>query len=348
MALGGNGGYKHYHNMDNLNQNQTLAPQVEGELNNISSVDQLRSDYIALGGNPNLKTHQEGELRVRNKALAEVSAEEKRQNAQRGKFWLFAASIAKNGLATVAVLFTLFGVVGGSLFGTALLVLAETAAVEKGFNVIDKQFSLLYALATVSFFVVVQFIRQVVARSESADIRPAFSLRHLVGWLAYVLGFGRVLYLGKEWETRYVKPKSLLAQIDTAITWLMWSIIIFGLLGRLSEKIVDLTALNWRDAITQIVVQSNLTDVFAYAGSLVMTVALLYSTHVVIYLFHLIFVQVTGGLDVNFLQQGSGLPSPELVIDRELQNYWKTEVLKLQAKNHQSHQSPQLQMATTG
>ena len=319
-----------------LQNNSQNGTQVEGE-----TVDKLRADYIALGGNPNLKTHQEGELRARNKALAEVAAEEKRQSAMRGRFWSFAANLAKNGLASVAVLFTLFFIVGGSLFGTALLVLAETAAVEKGFNVIDKQFSLLYALATVSFFIVVQFIRQVVARSTNEDIRPAFSLRHFVQWLAYVLGLGRVF------KTRYVKHKSLLSQIDTAITWLMWSIIIFGLLGRLSEKIVDLTTLNWRDAITQIVVQSNLTDVFAYAGSLVMTIALLYSTHVVIYLFHLIFVQVTGGLDVNFLQQGSGNQySPDLTIERELSNYWKTEVLKLQAKNQQSQQSPQLQTVT--
>ena len=321
-----------------------FEPEVENNTfksDAISDVDKLKSEFIALGGNPNLKTHQEGEIRARNKALAEVSAEEKRLNEGRGKFWTTAASIAKNGLATVAVLFTLIGVVFGSLFGTGLLVVAEVAAVEKGFNVIDKQFSLLYALATVSFFIVVLFIRQVVAKNQAEDIKPALSLRQFVNWLLYTLGIGR------GWKARHVNHPSLLSQIDTAIRWLMWSIIIFGLLGRLAEKIVNLETLNWRDAITQIVIGSNLTDIFAYIGSMTMTVALLFSTHVVIYLFFVIFVDITGGIETNFLANSSSQLSQESLIEQELENYWRVELMKLKAKREQPPTAPPFQPAPT-
>jgi hypothetical protein len=196
--------------------------------------------------------------------------------------------------------------------------------VQKGFAIIDQDFAFLYAAATVLFFFVVLFIGEVIRRSSADEERPMFSLRHLAQWLMYFIG------RGSQWRPRYKKRESLMVQVDQAVKWLMYTIVIFGMLGRLSDSLSGVPG-NWRDAINYIWNNSTFGEMFGYIGSVVMTIALLLSTHFVVFFTHLLFVQTTGGLNLNF---STGF-SADLFIEAEVVKYYQNHYLKLRAENQQ-------------
>lgn len=286
----------------------------------------LIQEFIAAGGNPNAKTFQAGELRAREKARADIHHAVERENAARHPASKLAANIILRGVELIAVAFTIVIVLAGMVIGSVLLILAEIAAVQKGFLTIDPVFAPLYAVATVLFFVVVLFIREIIARGASDEPAPVFSLRYAVRWLIYFLGIRR------NWTPEYRAKRSLLLRVDSAITWLMYTIVLFGLLGRLSEKVSTLSG-NWIDGIEHIIRESSFQDMIGYIGATVMTVALLLSTHFIIFFVHKLYVQVTGGVHmVNFSERSS----PELLVEREVNQFYKNEILKLRARNQSS------------
>lgn len=291
-------------------------------------LEALRALYIREGGNPNSKVFQQGEHRARQKAMADYADVQRRQLEQRSPLQRFAGSVILRGMEFIAVLFTLVLVLGGLTVGTVLLVTAEISAVENGFSAIDPERAQLYAVATVLFFIVVLFIREVIARdageSAGTELKQVFSLRSVARRLVYLLGIRR------GWQPEYKAHKTLLSRADSAVTWLMWTIILFGLLGRLLSEIDGLN-MAWHAALAHIVTQSTLKQIVGYVAAIPAMIGLLLATHFVVYLIHQIYVRVTGGLDVTSFLDGY---SAEGAIETETLKFYKSEVLRLRAKSN--------------
>jgi hypothetical protein len=289
-------------------------------------LEALQRLFIASGGNPTTKTFQAAEMRAVDKAHLEVNTAIKRQQEAMHPWALAARNLVLRGMEIISVLFTVVLVLFGMLIGSGLLVIAEVAAVYKGFQLIEPSgvLALLYAGTTVLFFLTVLFIREIIARKSENEPQPAFSLRLAVRRLTYFLG------VRKAWSVEYRQSKPLLQQVDHAITALTYTMILFGLLGRLQERMSKLSG-NWLNGLEQILTQSSLQEMVGLVGAVVMTMALLSSTHFILYFVHLLYVRVTGGgvdVTVNFSE---GL-SLEAAVEREKVNLYKTEVLKLYAR----------------
>jgi hypothetical protein len=287
----------------------------------------LKELFIQLGGNPSTQTFQRAEMRAVDKAHIEVNTAITRQQQAMHPWALAARNLVLRGMEVIAVVFTVVLVLFGMLIGSGLLVIAEVAAVYKGFQLIEPSgvLALLYACTTVLFFLTVLFIREIVARKSENEPQPVFSLRLLVTRVVYFLGVRRV------WAVEYRQRKPLLVQVDNAITALSYTMILFGLLGRLQERMSGLTG-NWLDGLRQLVTLSSLQEMVGMVGAVMMTLALLSSTHFILYFVHLLYVRVTGGgvdVAVNFSE---GL-SLEAAVEREKINLYKTEILRLRAKN---------------
>lgn len=288
--------------------------------------DALLAEFVLEGGNPNQFSLQQGEIKARQKAYAENVAEKKRHQQERGRFSRWASTAVNSGLEFVAVLFTLLLVLFGLLLGTSLLIAAEVAAVEKGFGVIDDNFATLYAIATVFFFIVTLFIREVVARDATSEPEIALSLRTTLNELIYFLGLNRT------WQPVYKRRTSLLVRVDGAVRWLMWTIVVFGLMGRLDNKLGQIEG-DWYTGIKYVLTSSSLKDMLAYLGSLVMTVALLLATHYIVYFVHQVYVRVTGGFDARFFVVYEQSLSPDSLAELQAIKFWQIELLKLRTRN---------------
>lgn len=307
------------------------------ELQNLSSdTDELRRQFIEYGGNPNTKTIRQGELTARSQARAEYAQAQKQVVESRGRFANAASELVTRGMQGVAVLLTLVLVVGGLTVALTLLIVAEWAAVQKGFSAIDPTYAPLYSAATVFFFVSTLFIREVIARNATRDDERVFSLRYVAQWLVYFLGFNR------NWRPQYRRNISLLNRVDSAVRWLTYTIVLFGLLGRLFDTINGLNG-SWLDALQHIITQSTFTQMMGYVGSVVMTIGLLLATHFAVFFVHSIYVNVTGGLKVNvsnFFEV-----SLDDLVDAQTLRYWQDAVLiqrekfLLKAANQTSLQS---------
>lgn len=255
--------------------------------------DDYRQQFIEYGGNPNLKSIRESELAVRNQVHMEYAQRRKLEADMRGRWAEMAREIVTRGMQGVAVALTLVLVLGGMTIALVLLIVAEWAAVEKGFRVIDPSYAGLYSAAAVFFFISTLFIREVIARSATRDDERVFSLRYVAQWLVYFVGFG------DRWRPQYRHHVSLLNRVDNAVRWLTYTIVLFGLLGRLAESLMKHGAIPWTEALQKIIEQSTLAEIMGYIGSVVMTIGLLLATHFAIYLIHSVYVQVTGGLNVS-------------------------------------------------
>lgn len=288
-------------------------------------IEGLRALYIREGGNPNTKPFQGGEYRAKQKALAEYADIQRQQLAGRSALQRLVGEVILRGMEVIAVLFTLVLILGGLTVGTVLLVIAEISAVENGFTAIDPDRAGLYAIATVAFFIVVLFIREVIARDagETTELKQLFSLRYLVQRAIYFVGWRN------DWQPEYRAHRTLLNRADSAVTWLMWTIILFGLLGRLLSEISGLE-MAWYEALRHIIEQSTLRQLVGYIASIPAMVGLLLATHFVVYLIHQIYVRVTGGLEVTNFFDGY---SADLMVENEVKIYYQTEILKLRAKN---------------
>lgn len=304
---------------------EMVTTTVETELPD--DYEALRQVFIAEGGNPGTKRFQAAEMRAQDKAHIEVNQAIKRQQENMHPLSRFARDFIMRGMEFIAMIFTVLLVLGGMLIGSVLLIMAEIAAVSKGFAVIESSplLSVLYACTTVFFFLTVLFIREIIAHKQQAEPQPVLSMRLMMQRVLYFLGIRR------DWRVMYKDRKPILLQVDSAVTWLMWTIVLFGLLGRLSERMAGLTG-NWMDGLRAIAMQSTLQEMTALVGALVMTVALLLATHFIVYFVHMLYVRMTGGgvdVAVNF----SDSFSIDTVIERERVSLLKTEILRLRAKN---------------
>lgn len=292
-------------------------------------LDALHRLFIAVGGNPSTKTFQAAEMRAADKAHLEVNSAVQRQQEAMHPAARFARNAVLRGMELIAMLFTVGLVLCGMFFGSLLLVIAEITAVYKGFLVIESDglLAILYATTLVLFFLTVLFIREIIARKQESEPQALFSLRSVAKRVLYLLGF-RV----GGWAVEYRQRKPLLIQVDNTITWMMYAIVLFGLLGRLHERMADLRG-NWLMGLQQLISQSSLQEMLGLVGALVMTVALLLATHFIVYFVHSLFVRVTGGgIDVSAANFTDGL-SIEVAIEREKRNLYKTEILRLYARN---------------
>lgn len=285
-------------------------------------VETLKALFIRAGGNPNTLTAQKGEMMARDKGRAEVRRRRQESTNERGAIRAGVARFVTASVEVVAVAFTVIIVLGGLTIATFLLLVADIAAVADGFETITTDNAMLYAVATVLFFIVVSFIYEVIALKSVIEAERVVSMRHFWRWLKYFLGWGR------NWQEQYRANAPLVKLVGSAVRWLMWTIVLFGLLGRLAEKMRDATDA-WHAALVRIATQSTLAEMGGYVGAVVMTVALLLAIRFVVYFVHQIFNRVTGGIDAaSFFDDFS----PDAIIEGEVITYWKAEVLRLQQR----------------
>lgn len=286
-------------------------------------VDALKALLIQAGGNPNSLSALRGEMLARDKARAEIRRRQQEAISGRGRLRAGIARFVTTSVEMVAVAFTVIIVLGGLTIATLLLLVADIAAVADGFETITTDNAMLYAVATVLFFIVVSFIYEIVAaRSAIGGSERVISMRHFWRWLKYFAG------VGSDWEEQYRASAPLVKLVGGAVRWLMWTIVLFGLLGRLAEKMQGATDA-WHMALRRIVLESTLAEMGGYVGAVVMTVALLLAIRFVVYFVHQVFDRVTGGIDTaSFFDDFS----PDAIIDAEVTAYWKSEVLRAQQR----------------
>lgn len=288
-----------------------------------TQLDELRRLLIAAGGNPNSRQFQAQMEEARRRAYATHEARRQADLAARPKLSRQIGEAVIRMVEIISVFLTIVLVLGGLSVALVLLVIAEIAAVEKGFRAIDPTLSWLYATASVFFFLSVLFIREIIARGAMREDERVFSLRYAFNWLVYFIGFNR------GWKPRYRQHASLLSAVDNAVRWLTWTIVIFGLLGRLFDTVSGLDG-TWVDGLRHIAEQSTFTEMAGYIGSVVMTIGMLLGTHFAVYFIHQQYVKVTGGLEVgaNF----SDAYTVDLLIEREQAQVMQGEILKLAAR----------------
>jgi hypothetical protein len=284
------------------------------------NLDELRQQVIAQGGKPQSASFMSGELRARKAARQDFYQRQKENAKAQPQWYRDIGDFIIRGVRVVSVFVAGALLVLGLLVGTGVMIWAELQAVASGFDTIDPRYAGLYSVATVGFFLVILIVRETIVGRVDDEPRRMFSLRYAVRWLIYFIGFG------KSWQPEYVKSRGLLVGIDSAIRLLMWTIIIFGLLGRLAEKMTMIETMAWMDGLRYVVEQSSLKDIFGYIGATVMTAALLYATHFIVHFIYEVYEQVTGGLGIDFLSQDS----IEDYEQRAVVLYYQTEVLRLQ------------------
>lgn len=282
---------------------------------------ELRNFYIRNGGNPNLKKHQAGLDRALQAAERDIQRQKDAQQKAIPVWLQTVKQLVALVLTWVSVLFV-FALLVLLVAGTVLLVWAEIAAVRTGFSAVTDTNSWLYSIAIVSFYLVVLFIKEV-HRDDTDYKQEKFSVVLLWKRLQYTLG------LKQNWQPEYVTEKPLMVQITGAIRLLMGVIILAGIVGRIydeTQRLPDGT--NWRDALLIILSDSSLEVFLGTIAVVLMTFALLVSTHFIIYFIVTVFKENTGGIKtrlVNFTEV-----SPGALREKAIQDYWKTELMKLQ------------------
>lgn len=293
--------------------------------------DELREAYIREGGNPNAYNFQKGEVAAMERARQEVQRREQMIKQNQGQLQRLSADVINGLLRIIAVAFT-FIVVLGIGVATIMLIDVEIKAVEKGFAVIDSQYSNSYAVATVFFYIVVSFVGEVIRRSTVDTERRMLSLRYFASWLWYTLGFGKVrifgLSLGGDFAARYQRRQPLQIQVDNAITWLTWTVVIFGLLGRLGPTLNSVEG-NYIEAVGHILTEFTFVEMAGLIGAFVMTMALLAGVHFTTFFMHVMLVQITGGISINF-SNGVSEFDAEIFIQQAQARYIRDQILMLQ------------------
>lgn len=255
-------------------------------------------------------------------AQSDIELEERPQWAQD------AAELASKGLAFVSVLFTFVFVLGGLVVGTLFLLAAELIAVHDGFAVVDPKRAWLYSIAIVLFYVVILFIEQIVIDKEGFTPSKRLSLKTVQEDLMYFFG------KGDNWIIQYKQLPSSSQHIMRTVQVSTYSIISFGLLGRLDSKIAEYNHLAWHESGIEIMLNSSLSDMFGYVGMLVATTALLWGTKWVIHFIYNNFRSVTGGVAIQDFSSASIITlSPAQMIEAEKLQLMKREIMKLKARN---------------
>jgi len=301
---------------------------TDGNTFNGATVETLKAEYAAAGGNPNTLTHQRGELRARAKGQAQVRQQARGASDPR---YEVIATIVKGALYFVAVLFVSILAIVGILYGSYLLMAAEIAAVTEGLKVIDPARAASYAFAITVFYVVMLFVREVLAQHATrGEMTRVLSLRQLGSWLIYFIGMGQIKGHGEEWRARYKVRRTLLTRADTTVGLFLWAQALFGVMGRLVPMITSIAPdAAWHEALTKIVTEATLPDMLGLIGAPLMTIALLTGMHFIVHFVYQLFVSLTGGINtVDFFE----VCSPGEIVEGEVLAYWMVERERQKAK----------------
>jgi hypothetical protein len=299
-------------------------------------VQELEKRFVELGGSP---THYQFKRKVEAaQALAIEQYEHETSQAaiaetKRPTWAKVAGERAGKGLAYVSTFFTFLFVLGGLLVGTFVLIAAELTAVYVGFSVMDSAHAPLYSVALVLFYVVVLFIQEMIIDKRGYTAQKKASLRLMFEDAMYFLG------IGKTWQMRYNELPSAQQNISITVKLSTWAIIIFGVLGRLQDKISDPAFANitWHEAIKRIVLDSSLSDFVGYVGMFIATAALLWSTKWIVVFIYEQFRRVTGGVMIqDFSNASISILSPVEMIEAQTAKVYQSEILRLEAKNKKS------------
>ena len=295
-----------------------------------ATLEELQKEFLGYGG----KLDKNLENRLINIEDIALKKYQNRQTQaaidteQRPEWAQQAADLAGKGLAIVSLLFTFVFVLGGLFIGTLVLLAAELIAVHDGFAVVDPKRAWLYATAIVLFYVVILFIEQIVIDREGYTPSKKMSLNTIKQDFEYFVG------KGKSWEVQYKQLPSSSQHIMRTVQVSTYSIIAFGLLGRLEGKIAEYNHLAWHESGVEILLNSSLSDMFGYIGMLVATTALLWGTKWVIHFIYNNFRSVTGGVAIQDFSNASIVTlSPTAMIEAEKLLLMKREILKLKARN---------------
>ena len=239
-----------------------------------------------------------------------------------------AANWAGKGLAWVSLLFTFLFVLGGLFIGTLVLIAAELIAVHDGFAVVDPKRAWLYSIAIVLFYVVILFIEQIVIDRDGYNQDVKLSLKTIIKDFQYFIGNG------DDWIVQYKQLPSSSQHIARTVQVSTYSIISFGLLGRLDGKLAEYNHLAWHESSIEILLNSSLSDMFGYVGMLVATTALLWGTKWIIHFIYSNFRSVTGGVAIqDFSGASIVISTPAEMIEAEKLQLMRREILKLEARN---------------
>ena len=302
---------------------QTILEQQE-------TLEELQQEFLAHGGKLN-KSLENKLLGVEGIALKKYENRQTQniiETEERPEWAKQAADLAGKGLAFVSLLFTFVFVLGGLFVGTLVLIAAELIAVHDGFAVVDPKRAWLYSIAIVLFYVVILFIEQIVIDRDGHTPDKKLSFNTIKSDFDYFIGNG------DNWKLQYKQLPSSSQHIMRTVQVSTYSIIAFGLLGRLDGKIAEYNHLAWHESIIEIALNSNLSDMFGYVGMLVATTALLWGTKWVIHFIYNNFRSVTGGVAIQDFSSASIVTlSPATMIEAEKLQLMKREILKLKAKN---------------
>ncbi len=112
------------------------------------------------------------------------------------------------------------------------------------------------------------------------------------------------------------------ASITHVVRGLLWTIVLFGLLGRLSIPLQKYSAEAWGTAIVKIATESNLQTLIGFIGAPVATYALLIGTEFSVRYIYGRYVGVTGGDDSRFLV----IESLTETLEKAESEFWKVQV----------------------
>ncbi len=268
---------------------------VQDEEVRIAEERELQQELIAAGVNPGTKKFVDA-LQVAAERGREQAdrAQEADQAREKNKTVQYTRQFARGALAVTAVVFVLLVIALGMTGGVGLLLWAEFEAVKKGFGVVDEGLSSLYAGASIGMFVSLSLVQLLIADNEGISKSEMFNLRMVRRWWRH--------FTGKDGGVRY-REASLYEGAQAARQWLMWTIVLFGVLGRLRDIIRGAPALQdaaWYDGLAHLATDSNLETMTGTVGTLVMTVGLLAGTHFIVYFMYQMFRGMTGVVNLNF------------------------------------------------
>lgn len=241
-----------------------------------------------------------------------------------------AGELAGKGLSLVSLVFTFIFILLGLMAGTVALIVAEYVAVFEGFKALSSVHAELYSFSLVLFYIVVLFVEQIVIDRYGQRQPKKFSFRLLALDFAYFMGFG------ESWETQYQEAPDEAKRIKSTVTLLTYAIILFGLLGRLSQTMTIYQNLTWAEAIVKILFDSNLQTFIGYIAMLIATAALLFSNKWVVHFIYAQFRRVTGGVIVqDFSAASIVILSPVQRIEAARAKVLEREIMRLESGKKQ-------------
>lgn len=311
-----------------INEDGTLGIPVavaqEPDINilNVDDPAELRRIFIEMGGNPTTKTFLAAEERAKKSAAQRYDTEAKDNpyaNASRKTAEAF---------LSVSILFvqTIFQyAVPAAFIG---LLLAEGIAAYNGFvSIMDVLPAITYSGVIMLVSTVAMFLRESLlqnATGHEQEYKPTLRVF-----------YERVMYF---FGRRGMMPKVNAASLDMterALNLSVWSIVIFGILGRIKTNI-ELVApdVPWFRALEQIVMNSNLSTFMEYVGSVLLPLAMYVCLHVLVYFIYRSYLLSTGGVDITSNQAFDFLspPSYEVLLQKEMVTAYLDMIHLLQAK----------------